>query len=83
MPRASDLGGLVLEWWIHWERVLFFTLRIGVMDAHNVQVSLLLLNIILVGHGLIWLLNGTIIAIRSNQRIIRQTVVKRFGGVVH
>ena len=69
--------------WIHWGWVLFFTLRIGVMDAHNVQVSLLLLNITLVGHGLIWLLNGTIIAIRSNQRIIRQTVVKRFGGVVH
>jgi len=22
VPRASDLGPLVLEWWIHWGRVL-------------------------------------------------------------
>ena len=25
VPRASDLGPLVLGWWIHWEGVLFRT----------------------------------------------------------
>ena len=35
VPRASHLGGLVLEWWIHWEGVLFFTMTFSTFIPNN------------------------------------------------
>ena len=39
VPRASDLGPLVLEWWIHWGRVLFVATTIAWFIQARTKVS--------------------------------------------
>jgi len=37
--RASDLGLLVLEWWVHWRRILFVATAIAWFIQARTKVS--------------------------------------------
>ena len=39
VPRALDLGGLVLEWWIYWGRGLFVATTIAWFIQARTKVS--------------------------------------------